>query len=977
NYEPVVVAKAIWNSRLPERMGEVTGALQQAKELVTQGKLDEAIQMLEEALVKAQKIKEASHLATQVSEYLNKLKAERTTVLDQITKAKQFIAQNNFNDADKELASARQLYGNYQPVKDATAFYDAEKKKYADNSDLVNGKIQKAKWLVEEGKLDEAITWAEEAVSLDPNNTYATNYANQLKAERKTCLEQVEKVKTYVKQNNVESAKKELQVATNLHPKYLPVVQAAELIGSIEESNTNVVKEKITEASIALTNKEYKKVLSIVDDVRSNYKLNQQDLSTIINIESAAKKALADKDQAIVCLKAGENQYNQHDYLGAISNFEMGLGKYSHVWESTDTEPEHYSKLLSSAKKKQARIDQLMNEITNVVQNNNADIDTVKKALTDTQEVLYLQPGNNQAESYKNILTDRLNKLASKQNTIQNTTYNNNQQNQINTSGSQTRTFNLTNNTRLTINIPNAWNVEVESDGAVSFYNKNVPVMISIVNFASSYNNNYEKDRFINDHKNQMKGNRDLFSFQDKNSYLSGINVLMLGFSEKAGPETIYNDCYYPYNKRKLFEVVASSRNNPANGQQEKSELLQNIMNAILQEDSGYNNIASNQNNNQTQNQHIPVEVNKDLLKVYLDSKSKSDNNISTSNDNKNTMVGNIDDALNTVQTNKNNFNVTRVGSSSSNNSNSQQSNQTFDTDMSGTGKGGSLSDHIKTISTATNNQSGNNTKSTSTGSTSSSGGGSKIIDIGNLGGCSYTDKSVFRLNSTTFLSRLEIWYSWDQGEQSVSYNLYDGNNSAVKSGSFVRGSCDPNQRQWCQGITDVRMNLNPSNYTLKLGKAKLCQNSQSGGNGFIKVYADSVSGSGTQIATNTTNKTNTGSNTVKTSGQNNVTKTITTSNTAGPQSVKLVIFNENSNSIHFFTDGESFGPGNKVAPGASRAIQLNISPGKSYTIYAGRNGQVLARIAILYGNLKDYSQVHIKFNDSQELLIHEKFQRF
>ena len=121
--------------------------------------------------------------------------------------------------------------------------------------------------------------------------------------------------------------------------------------------------------------------MSLINELKTNYKLNQQDLVTLTNLESAAKKAITDKDQAIICLKSGENQYNQHEYQGAISNFETGLERYSYVWEPTDTEPEYYSKLLSLAKKKQARIDLLMTCITGVVQNITADLDTMKKAL--------------------------------------------------------------------------------------------------------------------------------------------------------------------------------------------------------------------------------------------------------------------------------------------------------------------------------------------------------------------------------------------------------------------------------------------------------------------------------------------------------------------------------------------------------------------------------------------------------------------
>ena len=45
----------------------------------------------------------------------------------------------------------------------------------------------------------------------------------------------------------------------------------------------------------------------------------------------------------------------------------------------------------------------------------------------------------------------------------------------------------------------------------------------------------------------------------------------------------------------------------------------------------------------------------------------------------------------------------------------------------------------------------------------------------------------------------------------------------------------------------------------------------------------------------------------------------------------------------HIFTDGETFGPGNRLAPGEKRKVTVTMKSDGSVTFKAGRNGQVLA----------------------------------
>jgi hypothetical protein len=85
-------------------------------------------------------------------------------------------------------------------------------------------------------------------------------------------------------------------------------------------------------------------------------------------------------------------------------------------------------------------------------------------------------------------------------------------------------------------------------------------------------------------------------------------------------------------------------------------------------------------------------------------------------------------------------------------------------------------------------------------------------------------------------LDRIEIWFNWLQGETQVAYSvLQDGRE--VGSGVLSRASCDPYQGAWCVATDRPGNDVQPGRYVVRLGRAGICQNDGSGGQGFIKAY--------------------------------------------------------------------------------------------------------------------------------------------
>jgi hypothetical protein len=79
----------------------------------------------------------------------------------------------------------------------------------------------------------------------------------------------------------------------------------------------------------------------------------------------------------------------------------------------------------------------------------------------------------------------------------------------------------------------------------------------------------------------------------------------------------------------------------------------------------------------------------------------------------------------------------------------------------------------------------------------------------------------------------------------------------------------------------------------------------------------------------------------------------------AAATSVSAELTNSSRENTHIFTEGEAFGPGNRLAPGEKRRVAVMMKPDGSVTFKAGRNGQVMAT-KTWRGNPGDASRVPV-----------------
>jgi len=157
-------------------------------------------------------------------------------------------------------------------------------------------KLQKAKGLVAEGKLDEGIALANEAAGLDPKNAEARSLAQKWSGEKQTVTQQLDKTKKLITENRFDQAEKEFAPARTLHPKYPPVVETEKLLRTKKD--------------------EYKKnVTGKLADAKNKARKGDYD-GAIKDVEDAAKLDPANKEAPATAQKLRQEKETIHQQIG-------------------------------------------------------------------------------------------------------------------------------------------------------------------------------------------------------------------------------------------------------------------------------------------------------------------------------------------------------------------------------------------------------------------------------------------------------------------------------------------------------------------------------------------------------------------------------------------------------------------------------------------------------------------------------------
>lgn len=100
----------------------------------------------------------------------------------------------------------------------------------------------------------------------------------------------------------------------------------------------------------------------------------------------------------------------------------------------------------------------------------------------------------------------------------------------------------------------------------------------------------------------------------------------------------------------------------------------------------------------------------------------------------------------------------------------------------------------------------------------------STVVKFDYLGVCQYTQASDFTLTEPANVGLLRIWYDTNKGTGKLNVNI-TGPNGYAWTGQTVKGSCDPYQTNWCEGLISINDQLAAGTYSLSIDSVSMCKN--------------------------------------------------------------------------------------------------------------------------------------------------------
>jgi tetratricopeptide (TPR) repeat protein len=181
-------------------------------------------------------------------------------------------------------------------------------------------KLQKAKELVSQGKLDEAISLAEEAAKLDPKNHEASTLSNRWRTEKQTIQSQLNKVNSLITQIKFNEAEKELSFAKNLHPKYQPVINTEALLREKKEFFTKTIVEKLGRAKDLFAQQKISEAIKLTEEVLTVAPQNNE----ARNLMQQFREAKIRDDKAQELINEAWNLEKNRRYDEALKKYKEG-----------------------------------------------------------------------------------------------------------------------------------------------------------------------------------------------------------------------------------------------------------------------------------------------------------------------------------------------------------------------------------------------------------------------------------------------------------------------------------------------------------------------------------------------------------------------------------------------------------------------------------------------------------------------------
>jgi len=207
----------------------------------------------------------------------------------------------------------------------------------------------------------------------------------------------------------------------------------------------------------------------------------------------------------------------------------------------------------------------------------------------------------------------------------------------------------------------------------------------------------------------------------------------------------------------------------------------------------------------------------------------------------------------------------------------------------------------------------------------SASGRGQVVFDTGNIGSVSNNPTSPAKVSlSTPHVITLIQNYHWNDARGSRPGTIALRSSTGALYGPWqTRGTAGQGGVQNANWICRPNVTIPAGSYSVvDSDPSTWAQNSQSGGRGFTRIEGYPAGSS---------------------SAQGGSSPTPVTSGTVSLSSVTAEVGNASKENVHIFTEGETFSPANRLAPGEKRKVTVRLGSDGGVTFKAGRSGKVLA----------------------------------
>jgi hypothetical protein len=406
-YPPVVDT----GKQLAERKSVYTRTVLAAREKFTKAKEAAAQGNLPEALAIANEAAKLDPASGEAAAYAARLKSEQTLVTDKAQRSRTLADQEHFAEAEALLAEAKQLHPKYQPVLDAETFVKTRKAAYEKMTAESKAQLDKAKSEVHLGKLDEAIASASQAVKINPKNTEAAKYIAFVQAEKESTNKALDEVKRLIGEAHFPEAQNAFIAVKNKYSYYPPVWAVESALSSAWSEWQGKARDAVGAVRMSNERREFAQSLVLAQKAREA-KLDSFWSEQLRQQEDWAKRWETEKEQNRKVLKSGEEKLKQYDYAGALKAFEDGFQNFNNFWAMSDPEPNYYNALRGEAFTKQKRLTELVPVIRRAAEDTSwaMPTDVLEAAIKNADEAITLQPNNSEIRKYRDLIVARLGK---------------------------------------------------------------------------------------------------------------------------------------------------------------------------------------------------------------------------------------------------------------------------------------------------------------------------------------------------------------------------------------------------------------------------------------------------------------------------------------------------------------------------------------------------------------------------------------